>query len=271
MNYTKRFWMVAILALAELCLTLPAATGQEEVTALLARLNSERFDESVLYDLERQPSDVRTIPALEAAFDNRAAKSEKQAIAGTLLRLGSKAKRVFEFLATYTREAVDDRTPFFLRVDANGLAVSGQFSAEFENWCAQNGKDPKSVAALQWMVYPKDVLALAEVQDPRASELFRKGLDSPNPVVVSVSVRGLGRLRDVAAIPLIAKACDRLPSARRAVAVELPWYSHPEADVLMERLVPDRKARDHYAAEVHRLRRAELDRILSRTGGANEK
>jgi hypothetical protein len=211
------------------------------------------------------------VPALEAAFDHRAAKSEKQAIAETLLRLGNKSERLFEFLATYAREAVEDRTPFFLKVDAEGGAVPGQFSAEFENWCAQNDKDPRSVAALQWMTYPKDVLALAEVQDPRASELLRKGLDSPNPAVVSVSVRGLGRLRDVAAIPLIAKACDRLPSARRSVAVELPWYSLPAADALMERLVPDRKTRDRYAADVNRLRRAELDRIMSRTRGAKDK
>ena len=39
----------------------------------------------------------------------------------------------------------------------------------------------------------------------------------------------------------------------------------------MERLVPDRKDRDRYAADVHRLRLAELDRILSRTGGAKER
>ena len=271
MNLTKRSGMIVILGLAGLWLPLQTARAQDDVSALLARLSSEPFDESVLYAIERRPSDDRIIPALEAAFDRRAAKSEKQAIAETLLRLGNKAERFFEFLANYAREAVEDRTPFFLKVDADGRAVPGQFSAEFENWCAQNGKNPRFVAALQWTVYPKDVLALAEVQDPRASELFKKGLDSPYPVVVSVSVRGLGRLRDVAAIPLIAKACGRLPSARRAVAVELPWYSHPEADALMERLVPDRKDRDRYAADVHRLRLAELDRILSRTGGAKER
>jgi HEAT repeat protein len=271
MTLTKRPGIVFILALARLWLAVPLARTQDEVSALLARLSSDPFDESVLYAIERRPSDDRIVPALEAAFDHRAAKSEKQAIAETILRLGNKAERFLEFLANYAREAVEDRTPFFLKVDAEGKAVPGQFSAEFENWCAQNGKDPRSVASVQSIVYPKDVLALAEVQAPSALELFKKGLDSPNPIVVSISVRGLGRLRDVASIPLIAKACDRLPSARRAVAVELPWYSDPQADALMERLVPDRKARSRYAADVDQLRLAELDRILSRTRGSRTK
>ena len=79
-------------------------------------------------------------------------------------------------------------------------------------------------------------------QDSRAAELFREGLDSPNPLVVSLSVQGLGRLQDATAIPLIAKACERLPrSAIRGISMQLPWFSRPEADALMQRLTPDRE------------------------------
>jgi hypothetical protein len=57
--------------------------------------------------------------------------------------------------------------------------------------------------SLQFGTYPQDLEALASAQDPRAREIFRKGLDSPQPLVVVLSVEGLGRLQDAAAIPLI--------------------------------------------------------------------
>ena len=53
--------------------------------------------------------------------------------------------------------------------------MDSRMLAAFENWCAQNGKDPKSIAALQIGVYPESVLALAKVQDPRATALSPLG------------------------------------------------------------------------------------------------
>jgi len=263
---------IAFVALSGLWPAAPDALGQDTLSELLSRLASEQFDESVLQAIEGHPPDPRITPALEAAFGRRVAKSEKQEIAVTLLRLGDKSAEYFDFLAKYAREAVEDRTPCFIYVDANGRAVKGRFSPAFENWCALNGKDPKSVAAVQIGVYPRDVLFLARSQDPRAADLLRKGLDSPNPTVVAFSVEGLGRLQDAAAIPLIAKAYENLPEdGRVAVAMELPWYSSPEAYRLMERLVPDPKYRDFLAAEVQRLRLAESKRVLSRTGGVPQR
>src|ERR1039457_3402359 len=101
MNLTKRSGMFSVLALTGFWLTWLPARAQDEVTALLARLSSEPLDESVLDAIERQPYDDRIVPALEAAFDHRAPKSEKQAIAETLVRLGDKSRKYFEFLASY--------------------------------------------------------------------------------------------------------------------------------------------------------------------------
>src|SRR5207248_1278425 len=133
-----------------------------DIIGIIGRLADGRFDKSDLFALEGHPPDPRIIPGLKFAFAHREAKNQKQAIAATLLRLGEKSDRYFDFLAVYAREAVEDRTPSFFRYDENGRAVRGEFSAEFANWCALNGKDPKSIAAIQVSVYLPDVLALAE-------------------------------------------------------------------------------------------------------------
>ena len=188
-------------------------------------------------------------------------------LAVTLLRLGEKASRYFEFLAGYAREAIEDRSPFFAKYDSNGRAIRGEFSAEFENWCARNGKDPRAIAAIQLGGQPEDVLMLAKAQDQRALELFRRGLDSPNPGVLGYSVQGLARLQDINSIPLIAGAADRLPSSERlAIAMQLPWYSRPEAEPLVRRLVPDRGLRDSLNAQVQKQQFDELTRTLRRQG-----
>lgn len=251
----------AFLTVATMWLAPRGAVGQDEVTTLLGQLAGNGLDRSALLALEGHPPDPRIIPGLEAAFESREAKNDKQAIAVTLLRLGEKSDKYFDFLAGFARVAVEDRTPYF-------QVNRGQFTLEFEAWCAQHGKDPRTVASIQIGVYPEDVLALAKSQDPRAAELFRKGLESRNPTVVGFCVEGLGRLQDVTAIPLIAKAAERLPGAKRAIAMQLPWYGRFEAYQLMERLEPDRRSREFHIDQVERARLAEAKRVLSRTGGA---
>jgi hypothetical protein len=241
--------------------------GQDELSQLLGKLDALPLDYHALDASEAHPSDPRIGPALEAAFPRRSSKDDKLALAATLVRLGSQAESYFDFLADYARVAIEDRTPSFMRVDANGHDVRGEFSREFQNWCVAHGKDPKAVAAVQSSTYPKDLAALAGVQDPRAVQLFRKGLESAQPLVVAFSVEGLGRLQDQAALPLIAKACDHVSEGTQlAIATNLPWFGSAEADRLLERLVPGRKIREFHVRQVQSMRLWELQRILARTG-----
>jgi len=237
------------------------AVGQDDLATLLGRLAGKGLDHSALIALEGHPPDPRIIPGLEAAFGGREAKDEKQWIAVALLRLGDKSEKYFDFLAGFVRVAVEDRAPF-------PVEKRGEFTAEFQNWCANNGKDPQT-AASQVAAYTRDGHFLAMGQDPRATDLFRRGLESPNVTVVAFCVEGLARLQDVAAIPLIAKAADRFPpGAWRAIAMQLPWFGRLEAYQLMERLEPDRRSREFQIDQVERTRLAEANRVLSRTGGA---
>jgi HEAT repeat protein len=264
--------LTAALALTGFYAMAQAPPARSTIDELLATLRSDRLDASDLWKLESQPTDSRTIPALKAAFQSRTEKGAKQRIAATLLRLGERAGPYFDFLAGYATEAIEDRTPSFIKYDSSGHSVRGQFSAAFENWCAQNAKDMRAVAAIQIHDYPEDLLMLAQADDPRARDLFRRGLESPNELVVAFSVQGLGRLQDIAALPLIAKALQDLPvDARNAVALQLPWFERPEADGLMERLLPDPKLRDYVTSQIRQQRLIEIKRVLSRTGSTTQK
>jgi len=271
MNRVDFSRMVAVFVLS-LLLIASRGGAQTELEGLFARLSERPLDRRVIWKLEGHPADARIIPALREAFEKREAQEEKQWIAVALLRLGERSDRYYQFLAGFATEAIDDRTPLFVKYDSQGMPIRGQFSAEFENWCAINHKDPRAVAAKQLYGYLQDVLFLAEAEDARADGLFRRGLDSPNPGVVGYSVQGLGRLNDVSAIPLIAKTVEHLPAHDLGtLLMNLPWYTRPEAYQLMERLDPDPKARKFRMDEVERTRLFERQAIQARTGRAAPK
>jgi hypothetical protein len=265
---------VALKTFVSLVVLLPFGPGvarthcQGTLDGLLARLSEEPLtDQTVLWKIEAQPPDPRTIPSLEQAFAKGKTKQEKQWIAVTLLRLGDRSDTYFDFLAGYVKTAIEDRAPLWEKFDEQGQQVRGQVSADLDNWCAANHKDPKDIVALQFGVYPRDVLTLAQAQDRRAIDLFQQGLASPYPGVVAYSVQGLGRLHILSSIPLISEAAGRLPPGERgAIAAQLPWYAGGEAEQLFDRLTPSLPLRDSWRRMVQTQRDIELKRVLSREG-----
>jgi hypothetical protein len=267
MTTLRSFLTLALaLALGEAfaCCGISAA---DRLDSLLSRLSAGPVEQRDLLSLEEQPADSRTVPMLKEIFAKKTDKKDRQLIAATLLRLGENAAEYYEFLAGYAKTAIKDQTPFFLKYDRSGTAIRGEFSTEFQNWCATSGEDPKVIAGLQFVTYPEDLLILARVQDPRSRDLFRQGLESRNPLIVAYSVQGLARLNDVDAIPLIARAADRQkPGDKFAIAMNLPWYAGGEASQLLQQLVPDTSHRIRLAQQVQRVRLAERERTLHRQG-----
>ena len=220
----------AVVVVTWLCCCTPVAHGSEDLLRLLDQVAHGRLERSLLYQVEAMPDDARINAALEAAFTSRGAKDEKQWIAVTLVRLGNKDDRYLQFLEGFARTAIEDRSPFFMKFDAGGRPVRGEMDAGFLKWCAANGKDPKSVGGIQYGAYAIDVLYLAEAQDPRARDLLREGLNSPDLMILPWVVQGLGRLQDTASIPVIEKRLQEMPKeARSAPAGELFWYPQAEA------------------------------------------
>jgi HEAT repeat protein len=268
MRYSSSIKLTVGLAL--LSIFLPSLWPQDTVTSLLARLASGPFSESILYSLEGQPPDPRTMPALKVAFDQNKTAEEKQWIAATLIRLGDRSEVYFGYLADLAKDAIEDRTPFFFKYDNSGNTVEGQFDPGFLNWCAQNQKNPREVARDQFSVSLRNVRMLAYAQDPRSIELLRQGLESLNPLVVIYSVEGLGRLHDMAALPLIEKALERVkPGDRTAIAQQLCWFRTPDAERLFERFVPDSRLRDFSKHQIEMLQLLEANRVARRTGMAH--
>jgi hypothetical protein len=141
-------------------------------------------------------------------------------------------------------------------------------SYQFEKWCRENHRDPKEVAGLQFSRYPEDVWFLAHAQDARAADLLKRGLDSPNPLVVYYSAKGLALLQDSAALSSVVQSCERFPgSTAYFVAGALAYYFTPEADLAMERLVEDPRLRAGYKRDALRMRAEETDRKLAREKG----
>jgi len=71
----------------------------------------------------------------------------------------------------------------------------------------------------------------------------------------------------MAALPLIAKALDRVKAGDRAVIAEqLSWFRTPEAERLLERFVPDAQVRDFSRRQIQALQVSEANRLMRRTG-----
>jgi hypothetical protein len=240
------------------------AAAQDDLPRLLGRLKDGSVDAGALAKVEGHALDQRTVPALKEGFGRSKGNRDKQLIAITLIHLGERSDLYFDFLARPARQAIEDRTPSFVRYDSDGRVVKGQHAVAFENWCAQNGKDPKIVAELQASA-AIDVLLLARAQDVRATELFLQGLDSPHEFVAMYSVEGLGRLQVTSAIPKIAEVCHRLPAeAAKGLGMQLAWFSDVQAHQLMQRIIPDERLRSSLRDGIAKQRNAEMELTLRR-------
>ena len=106
--------------------------------------------------------------------------------------------------------------------------------------------------------------------DPRITPVLESAFEhralkgekqSQNPLVVYYSAEGLVRLYDVSAIPLIIKACKRLPAEDSiTVARILAEYMIPDADRAMECFVKDPRLREGYKREALQKRIDEANR-----------
>jgi hypothetical protein len=266
MKQTSRWIKLTVVPMALMLIPL-RGEAQDSAALLPAYLKDRPIDEGILLEIERHPVSRETLPALETAFRQGGSKHDLQLIAATIIRLGDKSERYYDYLAKCAHEAIEDRTPFFVSYDNKGHAIRGKLDPGFENWCALNGKDPMAVAAAQLGEQPGDVLTLARVNDIRSRDLLRSGLESPNPSIVAYSVQGLGRIQDWDAFPLIETASRRLnPGEHLTLAMQLPWFTAPQADRLMRELLPDSNARDLFTRQVRGLQFAESEAAQRRSG-----
>ena len=245
----------------------PISWAQEtDVRTLLAELSRDPGNATVLYKLEGQPTNQQILEALTATFDRAPDKRRKQEVAKTLIIIGDKSDRYFEYLAGFARAAMafDGPDPFYY--DQAGHALRGMMNPELESWALARGLDPRATMAKAVYEFPEDVDILARARDERANSLFRQGLNSRLPLVVAYSAEGLALLRDTSALPMIIAACDRLKgSARTGVAWQLAKFGqNPEAEQALRRYVPNPTERERVQADAQRFWAHELQNQAQR-------
>jgi hypothetical protein len=192
-----------------ICLVSGIAQGQDTKT-LQERISVRPFNTTVIGDVERS-RDPALLPALRKAFEESEGKMEKQSIARTLIKLGDKDAKYFEFLAGFAKRAVESGAPDFWTYGPDGLIVRGVVNKEFERRCKDHGLDVQHELAAEFRTYPQDLNMLATAHDPRARDILRQGLASRNPLIITSAARGLALLQDRASVPEIIAAASRFP------------------------------------------------------------
>jgi hypothetical protein len=186
--------------------------------------------------------DPGAVAELERRFATSASKTDKQKIAEVLLSRRQGDQPYFDFLAGYARQAVASDAPFPYGYDASGKLIPGKFSAAFLAWAAGKKVEPVAAVPKVFMEYPMDVYLLALTGDPRGTEIFLKGLESPNYLVVYRSAFGLAKLQYKQAIPAIIAAAERAPGdGRELVARTLVLFDDARAQAAAERLIQNKQ------------------------------
>ena len=233
---------VALILLG--CWSLAAAGGMSPVVAQAASppaAGPRRIEAEELSDLLKR-REAAVYAELKRRFATTADKTDKQKIAVVLLSRQEGDQPYFDFLAGYARQAVASDGPFPYGYDASGKLIPGKLSPQFLAWTAARKLDPASAVRLVFMEYPTDVYLLALTGDSRGTEIFLKGLDSPNFLVVYRSAFGLAKLRFKPAIPAIIKAAGRAPGdGSELIARALVLFDDAEAQAAAERLIKDQQ------------------------------
>ena len=225
---------IAIIVMADVSLLLAAAQPPEQ-----RELKGAALDDLLARD------DGTAIAELRQRFNESADKIDKQRIACVLIRRHETDRAYWDFLAGHARRAVESDMPFPYAFDVEGKAQPRQYAPAFLRWANQARVLPDEAAGYAVNIAPLDVFLMALTDDSRGRDLLRKGLASPNFMVVYRAAWGLARLRDKSAVPLIVAAADAAPAQGGEMVARalLLFLDSPEAQAAADRLIKDERAR----------------------------
>jgi len=179
-------------------------------------------------------------PILQDLFRNSQDTETKERIASYLYRLGDREDIYWSFILNQATLAVESDAPFPHPYDTKGK-MEDQFSPGFAAWATTHGMSTDAAVKAEWDRYNK-ILILAVTNDPRAIPVLRRGLNSPDELIESISAKGLAQLHDTDSIPLIVAACQRAPAdAATLIGEALIYYDDPEAQAAAETYLPKAK------------------------------
>ncbi len=170
---------------------------------------------------------VLALPALEAYYARTSDPEIKAGVASAVVRMGDRKETYWTYLVALATPAVesDASNPWSTAPD-----LPTEMSTEFRGWASAHNLSPESAYQLAMQDLPHHLAPLAKTGDARGIPLLRKGLSSPNLMIVTLAAAGLAQAQDRASIQLIIGTCKRLPaSAAHFVADSLLFFDDPDA------------------------------------------
>lgn len=211
----------------------------------LSRLAVDPTNHDAILGLSGQ-YDGRVIDAFQRAFGDVKDPADKGVVAFTLVADGVADQKYFAYLAERASAAIDDDAPWMFAYDRNGKLQKGQVNPEFESWCKTHGVELSTCAKEHYYDASAPVLQIAQLGDPRATDLLMRGLNSANLSLVAICESGLGLLHHNEAVPTIAARLARVPADEATpMAFALAGFTSPEAKTLFERYVTDPELRSN--------------------------
>jgi HEAT repeat protein len=186
--------------------------------------------------------DPSTLPALRTAYEQETDYSTKLVIASALVILEDPSPLYFSRLLEAGNRVLENSIP--IRGGPDG--ETPEYRAVFEKW--RRGKSEQEMQRLVQMAMSEDpgvMDILARTNDPRLSPLFRRGLASPNQLVIVSSAMALAAIQDTGAIPLMIAKCESSEQVAKAIAMTaLVFFSDsPSAQAALVRYFPDAQFR----------------------------
>jgi hypothetical protein len=187
--------------------------------------------------------DASAMNFLVRAFPLETEADTKLFIATALVHFRHPDRKYFDYLIATVRPAIENDMPY---PDPGLPNYTEKLNSQFEAW--RKTKTPAEIERAKTQGLYGDARlarAMAEAADSRLIPWLVKGLDSPNPTVVSVCALGLARLQAMDQVSKIIRACQRFSSATaNFIAHALVYFDTDEAKLALLTLIPDPAERE---------------------------
>jgi HEAT repeat protein len=181
--------------------------------------------------------DPRIVPALQARFQDSAAKSVKQPVAFALLKMKVQDQIYFDYLASFALEAINNDAPVAYLI--NGREQDYQhINPEFLKWCQTHDTTPEEEIRRERGEQLADLFLLTGARDKRSAPILRRGLESKHALIVNFCAAALGDLQDPADIEKIIEAAYKSDeNIDPGIVMGLSYYKNPrDREEILRRL-----------------------------------
>lgn len=189
---------------------------------------------------------------LERAYAKAKTRDAKLAAATALVSLGKKDGEEWVVVNGAAQAALNEESPYPMKVDEKDSIVPKTYSEEFLAWCAKRGEKPDIAADRALHAEPREFSFIGYTRDPRAIPVLLEGLKSKNHQLVVIAAQELARLQYKPAVLLIIDAARRLPKGMDlGLGYALACFDDPKAQAAFPQYIRNEKAVEELRQRFH--------------------